>query len=143
MQKLLATMFVLVAFPLLVPAQTDRGTIRGTVLDTTGAAVPGATVTATSVDTGVKSSSTSGESGTYNITSLRPGMYTVTAENRGFKKLIRENVRVEVAGTVGLELQMAIGEVTESVTVSDVAPQLKSGVPDTTNNRKQDLVLSG
>ena len=126
MQKLPATIFVLIAFPLLVPAQTDRGTIRGTVLDTTGGAVPGATVTATSVDTGVRSSSTSGESGTYNITSLRPGMYTVTAESRGFKKLIRENVRVEVAGTVGLELQMAIGEVTESVTVSDVAPQLKS-----------------
>ena len=125
MKHLLAAVFAL-GFPLLVLAQTDRGTIRGTVLDITGAAVPGVTVTATAVDTGVRSSATSGDSGTYNITSLKPGMYTVTAENRGFKKLIRENVRVEVAGTVGLELQMAIGEVTESVTVSDVAPQLKS-----------------
>lgn len=125
-KKLLASIVVLVALPLLSPAQTDRGTIRGTVQDSTGASVAGASINAINVDTGVRSSTVSGEAGTYNITSLKPGMYNVTAEKAGFKKLIRENVRVEVAGTVGLELQMAVGEVNESVTVSDVAPQLKS-----------------
>ena len=126
MNKLLVIGLALLSLPFWLSAQTDRGTIRGTVQDTTGASVPGAAVTATSVDTGVRSSTVSSDAGTYNITSLRPGMYSILAEKPGFKKLIRENIRVEVGGTVGLELQMAIGEVTESVTVSDVAPQLKS-----------------
>ena len=126
MKKLLASIIAVLVFPFLSPAQTDRGTIRGTVQDSSGASVAGASIKAISVDTGLQSSTISGEAGTYNITSLKPGAYSVTAENRGFKKLIRENVRVEVAGTVGLDLQMTVGEVSESVTVSDVAPQLKS-----------------
>ncbi|HEU0119148.1 MAG TPA: TonB-dependent receptor [Bryobacteraceae bacterium] len=126
MKILVAFITAILLFPFLCSGQTDRGTIRGTVQDTSGASVPGVTVKATNVDTGAQSVAVSGDSGTYNITSLRPGVYSVTAEKSGFKKLIRENVRVEVAGTVGLELEMAVGAVNESVTVSDVAPQLKS-----------------
>ena len=126
MKKLLASIIAVLVFPILSPAQTDRGTIRGTVQDSSGASVADASIKAINVDTGLQSSTISGEAGTYNITSLKPGVYSVTAENPGFKKLIRENVRVEVAGTVGLDLQMTVGEVSESVTVSDVAPQLKS-----------------
>jgi hypothetical protein len=126
LKKFVASLAAAALVPVLLFAQTDRGAIRGTVQDSTGAAIPGATITTTNVDTGVQSTAVSGDSGTYNIPNLRAGNYTVSAEARGFKKLIRENVRVEVLGTVGLDLSMAVGEVTESVTVSDVAPQLKS-----------------
>jgi len=107
-------------------AQTDRGTIRGTVEDQSGAAVPGATVTATNAETGIRSTTQSTESGNYNLPSLPAGNYDVVAEKAGFKKLLRGNVRVEVAGTVGLDLQMPVGEVTDTVTVSESAPQLKT-----------------
>ncbi|MEO8661671.1 MAG: TonB-dependent receptor [Bryobacteraceae bacterium] len=107
-------------------AQTDRGTIRGSIQDTSGASIGAANITAISVDTGFRSATVSTDSGTYNLTSLRPGVYEVTAEKPGFKKLVRSNVRVEVGGTVALELELAIGDVTESVTVADTPPQLKS-----------------
>lgn len=126
MNKILASFAALVSLPVLLLAQTDRGTIRGTVQDSTGASIPGVTVTATNIDTGVRNTAVSSDSGAYNLPNLRAGNYTVSAEAKGFKKLLRENVRVEVLGTVGLDLPMAVGEVTESVTVSDVAPQLKS-----------------
>src|SRR3954451_6009694 len=109
-----------------VIAQTDRGTIRGTVEDSSGAAVSGAEVIATNAETGVQSKTQSTESGNYNLPSLPAGTYNVVAGEPGFKKLVRPNVRVDVAGTIGLDLQLAVGEVTESVTVEASAPQLST-----------------
>ena len=107
-------------------AQTDRGTIRGTVEDTSGAAVAGAEVSATNVETGIQTATQSTESGNYNLPNLPPGNYNVTAEKPGFKKLVRPAVRVDVAGMIGLDLQLAVGEVTESVTIEASAPQLRT-----------------
>src|SRR5690349_4637644 len=107
-------------------AQTDRGTIRGTVEDTSGAAVAGAEVVATNIETGVQTTTHSTESGNYNLPNLPPGNYNVTAEKPGFKKLVRTAVRVDVAGMIGLDLQLAVGEVTESVTIEASAPQLRT-----------------
>lgn len=106
--------------------QTERGSIRGTVEDSTGAVIPGATVTATNSATGVQATTASTESGNYSLPNLPAGYYTVAAEKTGFKRLVRENVKVDVASVTGLDLQVQVGEVTESVTVSDAAPQLRS-----------------
>lgn len=76
--------------------------------------------------TGVLASATSTDAGNYNIPQLPPGRYTVTAEKEGFKKLIRENVTVEVSGVVGLDMTLDVGTVSDSVTVAAAAPQLKS-----------------
>src|SRR6185312_17294296 len=54
------------------------------------------------------------------------GNYNVTAEKPGFKKLVRPAVRVDVAGMIGLDLQLAVGDVTESVTIEASAPQLRT-----------------
>ena len=113
-------------FSTAVYPQSERGAIRGTVQDSTGAVVPGATVTAVNVGTGVRTPTTTTEAGNYQIPFLPAGTYTVEVEKAGFKKLVRENVRVEVAGTTGLNLQLDVGAVSESVTVTDAAPQLKS-----------------
>src|SRR5262245_11248506 len=78
--------------------QSERGSIRGTVEDSTGAVVPGAKVSATSVATNVETATRSGDAGNYNIPGLAPGIYRVQVEQSGFKKLIRENVVVEVSG---------------------------------------------
>lgn len=106
-------------------AQTERGSIRGNVEDSTGALLPGVTVLALDPATGAQASATSTESGAYVIVNLRPGTYRVSAEKSGFKKLVHENVKVDVATATSLPMQMAVGDVAESITVQDAAPQLR------------------
>src|SRR6185437_9384591 len=111
-------------------AQSERGSIRGTVKDSTGAVVPGAKITATSMATNIETSTVSEEAGNYNIPQLAPGIYSVRAELAGFKTLVRENVVVIVSGVTPLDLSMAVGEISEKVTVTTAAPMLKSETSD-------------
>ena len=111
-------------------AQSERGSIRGTVEDATGAVLPGAKITAVSVATNIEISTSSTEAGNYNIPQLPPGLYTVAAEHAGFKKLIQENVVVQVSGVTALDLHLNVGQVSDSVTVSDSAAMLKSETSD-------------
>jgi hypothetical protein len=110
--------------------QSERGTIRGTVEDSTGAVVPGAKVSAINVATNVETTTRSGDAGNYNIPGLSPGVYRVQVEQSGFKKLIRENVVVEVAGVTALDLSLEVGQLNDSVTVTAEAPILKSETSD-------------
>lgn len=107
-------------------AQTERGTLRGNVVDSSGAAVAGATVSATNAETGVRTETVSTVAGIYQIPQVRPGIYTVEAEFSGFKKFVRENVRVATAAIVPVDLILEVGEVTESVTVSATSINLKT-----------------
>src|SRR5262245_28113649 len=95
---------VFIAAVAMMVAQSERGTIRGTVTDSSGSIMPGVTVKATNVDTGIETATVTTEAGLYNIPQLKPGNYRVEIERSGFKKLKRENVRVDVSGTVGLDL---------------------------------------
>ncbi len=124
--RVLALPGALFALAGLTFAQTERGTIRGSIFDTTGAAVAGATVTATNDATGVGTETVSTVAGVYQIPQVRPGTYTVECEFSGFKKFVRENVRVATGATVPLDLTLEVGEVTESVTVSSTAITLKT-----------------
>src|SRR5262247_3624432 len=124
-------------------APSERGTIRGTVTDSSGSVMPGVTVKAISVDTKIETSTVTTDAGLYSIPQLKPGNYIVEAERSGFKKLKRENVTVAVSGTVGLDLQLEVGEVTQEVSVTAAAPQLKSETSEvaTTVNPKSFLDL--
>ena len=73
-----------------VSAQDFRGAIIGRVNDSSGARLPGVTVTATNAATNVGSTTTTNGEGSYTILFLTPGTYTVTAELAGFKKLVRD-----------------------------------------------------
>ena len=77
----------------------DRGTIRGTVTDPSGAAIPGAQVSATNTEANVTSRTVATEAGVYSITALPAGTYRVEASHPGFKNLLRSNVIVNV-GTI-------------------------------------------
>ena len=127
MRKSLSIGLVLVlAFALNLQAQGERGTIRGTVLDPTGAAVPGATVTVTNTTTGVALSTTTSGSGLYNVANLRPETYVVAVELSGFKRAVQDGVEVNVAAVVGLDFTLELGAVAESVEVTAAAPQLRT-----------------
>ena len=121
---LFTTLFL--AASMLLTAQTHQGTIRGNVIDPTGAVVPGATVTATNDDTGQTASSTSSSIGAYALQGLEPGTYTLQTRMDGFKTLQMADLRVDVAAVIGLDLQLEIGEATETIDVVGLTPLLQT-----------------
>ena len=117
-------------FAVLVHAQTDRGSIRGTVKDPSGATITGATIKATNDATNTVVSAVTTSAGTYNISALEPGNYRLEISAPGFTNLVRSNVAVTVGGIVGLDLSLALGSASETVTVDSGAPILKTQQSD-------------
>jgi carboxypeptidase family protein len=122
---------VLMLIPSTAFAQAVTGTLLGNVTDSSGAAVPGATVTAMDVEKNTSRSVVSNEAGYYIMTSLPNGTYTVDAELQGFKKVARQNVKVDVNTTVRVDLPLTVGQMTEEVTVSAESPVLQTDRTDT------------
>ncbi|MEO8132061.1 MAG: carboxypeptidase-like regulatory domain-containing protein, partial [Bryobacteraceae bacterium] len=123
LKKVAAAWLLCVAIAL---AQTDRGSIRGTITDQSSAIIPGALVTVTSVEPGVASTAKSGDHGTYNVGALPPGIYRVDAAQDGFKSLRRDNVVVSLGNVTGLDLKLEIGNSAQTVTINEAAPILKT-----------------
>ena len=109
-----------------VPAQTYQGRILGSVSDEQGAAVRGAKILITNVETGASRTVESSDSGDYVVPNVAPGLYTVVAEAAGFKKVERTQVRVEVATDVRIDLPLQAGNITESVTVTLEPPPIET-----------------
>jgi hypothetical protein len=101
-------------------------TITGTITDPTGAAVPETKITITNEATGVPYHVTADASGSYIRGMLPAGTYSVAAELEGFKKKIQRNINLELGSRVGVDLQLEMGEVTQSVEVNDAPPQLQT-----------------
>src|SRR5215469_11448998 len=99
-------------------AQTDRATLVGTVTDPTGATIEGATVTATDVSTGVSATRQTNSHGYYLFPGLEVGTYTVTVSNAGFETKGLQNVVLVVGETHTLNVQLAVGQVTQKVEVN-------------------------
>jgi hypothetical protein len=95
-----------------------RASIQGVVTDPQGSAVSGATVTLKNLDTNQTLTATTNDSGVYNFSALSPNKYSITVEKTGFKKKVLENVGVIPEQANALNVQLDIGEVTESITVS-------------------------
>ena len=112
-------------------AQAVRGTLLGSIGDTSGSSVPGATVTATDQGTSISSTTVTNQDGFYTFPNLKDGIYRVEAELAGFKKVVRENVRVDVNTTIRVDLTLEAGAVTEVLTVSADPPPLQSDRTDT------------
>jgi hypothetical protein len=104
------------------PAQVNSATINGTVTDASGAEVPGATVTATNVGTGIQASYKTDESGHYTIVNLTPGMYDVVATERGLETVIRKNQELLVGTTVTENFALGVATVTQTVQVDTIPP---------------------
>jgi hypothetical protein len=99
-------------------------TIFGSVTDASGAVVPGATITATNAQTALERVTVSDANGNYAISQLPVGVYTIKAELTGFKTFLQERVQVQVDENRRVSVVMALGELTESVTVAAEAAQV-------------------
>jgi len=106
-------------------AQEFRATLTGQVTDPSQGGIADAKVTATNTATNEKSQAVTGADGNYTIPFLVPGKYNISVEKAGFKTTERDNIELRVADKVTVNLQMEVGQITESVTVSGTPPLLE------------------
>jgi hypothetical protein len=109
-----------------VTAQEFRATIKGQVVDSSQSSLPGATVSARNQETGEVASAVTNQDGSYTIPFLRPGLYTLTVEMPSFQKHTRTDMRLSVGETATINVALAIGGITENVTVSAESPILET-----------------
>jgi hypothetical protein len=123
---------VLVVFPLAsaAHAQVTSATIVGTVTDSSGAALPGATVTARNVDTGFTRTVPSNEDGAYRLEFLPIGSYIVEVTLSGFKTSTRSGIVLNVNDTARVDASLSVGGVSETVTVDAEAPAVNTSTSD-------------
>lgn len=117
-------------FALLLPAsaaaQAVTATLVGAVTDTSGAAVPGATIVATQVGTDGSRTMVTGERGDYTLANLQPGVYRVSAELVGFKRAVADAVALSVNQTARLDFTLEVGTVEDTVEVAASVPVIAS-----------------
>ena len=114
---------------------TNSGDISGIVTDTTGAAVPGATVTVLNIATGVSKEFVTNESGVYDTSSIVAGTYKLTFAKSGFATLVRSSITI-IVGPTTVNAQLTVGGVNQEVVVSTDIPLLR------TENGEQSTTLS-
>jgi hypothetical protein len=108
-------------------AQTDRATLEGTITDVSGGVIPGATIKATAVDTGIEQERKSNSNGYYRFPGLAVGEYTVAVSNASFKTKILDHVVLQVGETHTLDVPLEVGAIEEKVEIkADAAPAERS-----------------
>ena len=132
--RLAAVMLVVLVWaglPAPAHAQATRGTILGTINDQTGAALPGATVTATETRTNASHNTVTNETGNFTFPNIPDGIYNIKAEIQGFKTVVREGIRLTVNSSIRVDLALAVGALEETVTVTGETPLLQTDRTDT------------
>jgi hypothetical protein len=107
-------------------AQTDRGTVTGTVSDPTGAVIAGAAVEAKSANTNETYKVNATGTGNYTLANLPAGAYELSVSAAGFKKYVRPGLIVQVAETTRADATLEVGATSDTVTVNAEAPLLKT-----------------
>ena len=128
-------------------AQNDVGSIVGFVTDPSGAAVPGATVTATNEGTGEKRVVTSDSAGHYSLPNLVPAPYTLTVEAKGFQKFESTHDTLASNSTIDIEAKLTVGEESQTVEVTATAALLQTQSAavqsEVTGDQVQKMELNG
>ena len=144
MRQFVAGLFLLAVT---ATAQEFRATISGRVSDSQNAVITGAKIIAIQIGTEAKFETVSGADGLYTIPFLAPGSYRLTAENPGFKRYIRDNLAVGANERLGVDVQMELGDVTETINVASEAPVLQTTTASTgqviTSAQIENMPVSG
>lgn len=121
---------LLLAIPLAAFAQVTTATMVGTVTDPGGSIMPGAEVTARNVDTGLTRTVKSGDDGAYRIEFLPVGNYVLEVTAAGFKKAFISDIHLQVNDTARVDVPLTVGQVTETVTVTEAMPQINTSTSE-------------
>lgn len=122
-------------------AQGNLGGLTGTVVDTSRASVPEARLALTSVQTNSVYSATSDATGVYTIRGVPPGTYRLDVEKDGFKKHVQENVPILTATISTVDVELSLGAVSESVTVSSASVALQTTTPEVSTVLERRAIL--
>jgi hypothetical protein len=119
MKRVLIAVMALLSLAPAAMAQVDRATLSGTVKDSAGGVLAGATITVTNVATNVASKATTSNSGAYLVVNLQSGQYLVEAEAKGLQKAV-QSVILEIGQRGRVDITLTVGSMSESVTVEGV-----------------------
>lgn len=108
--------------------QSFTAGLRGTITDSSGAAIPGAKVVVTEAERNVPHPTTTDAGGRYFVTALPPGGYTLSVEASGFKKFVQQNFTLVVSQQATIDVQMEVGDLSSSVQVTDAPPLLNTTI---------------
>jgi hypothetical protein len=122
MKRAIIAILALLCLAPMLRGQTTDATALGTVTDTSGAVVRGATITVTNLATGISRSSQTDDLGNYQISALRPGTYSVLIENKGFKSYLRPSLSLDARDMVRVDAKLVVGNAQERVEVTAGAP---------------------
>jgi len=141
------SIFLLASLSITASAQTNKAEIVGTVKDTGGAVIQGATVTVTKIDTAAERTVTSGDGGEYNVPLLDIGTYKVSASKPGFQTTTNDNIILQTNDRLRVDLELKVGDVSGTVTVTAAAPLVETESSDRgsviTGREVTELPLSG
>jgi hypothetical protein len=107
-------------------AQVNKSNLVGVVRDSSGAPVPGVSIKLTDIGTGAVRQETTDDAGLYRAALLDVGTYNLEAEKTGFKKIVKQEIPLQVGETTTVDLTLEVGAMTESVTVSAESEQLRT-----------------
>ncbi|MBM3785959.1 MAG: carboxypeptidase regulatory-like domain-containing protein [Acidobacteria bacterium] len=107
-------------------AQNIRATVTGRVTDASGASVPGASITITSLDTNQSRKAVTAQAGDYVLPQLEPGSYTLAAEREGFRREVTKKIVLETGQEYRIDIALQVGAVTETVEVEASAPLINA-----------------
>lgn len=124
--KVRTSVFLASVFAATALAQTQTATLRGTVVDSSGAVVPAASATLTNTDQGRSWKSTTNEEGGYVFVQIPPGKYALAVEAKGFKRYQRTGMTLEVAQVAALDVTLELGALSEVVEVNTQVPLLET-----------------
>ena len=124
--SVLAAIAISCVFSIRAHAQIDQGAVTGTVQDDSGAVISGASVTLTNTGTGLQLHTQSDEKGLYTFSPVRIGNYEISVTAPGFEKTTQEHVHVDLQQTSNVRIKLTIGNVEQTVTVTDAPPLLET-----------------
>src|SRR5881628_3308366 len=127
--------------------QTSTATILGTVKDTSGALIPGVSITVKHTESGLTRNVVSGERGGYNVPLLPVGAYEITTTMPGFKQQVRTGINLVIGQQAVIDLTLEVGGAAEQITISEEAPLVNTTLSSTsgliTEQQVKDLPLNG
>ena len=126
MSRLLALFGALIVVSAPCVAQVASAELSGTVFDASGSVVPGGKVTATNLATNVSRTAESGKDGSYVLTQLPPGDYTLNVEAPGFRKLVQSGITLQINQQARVDLSLQLGQLADTVEITGQPPLLEA-----------------
>lgn len=139
---LAATLVVFAASPALAQGGASSSSISGTVLDTSGGAIPGATIEAKNAATGGLFTAVSSSNGSFSIPAIASGSYTVTVTLQGFKTAVFNGVTVSAAAPATLAVKLEVGGVSETITVEGASAMVQTQATSVTSTINTEAIKS-